>query len=395
MKYKKIVLTVIIFVIGSIAIQWFKNAQSEEIPAVALKPLEKVWTRMDTLIHAYDSLIMQQLEEAGTIGAAMVVVYNGEVVLLKCFGERQKGSGDPVNQHTVFRLASVSKTFTGMLAAKLSLQNKVPLNSKVIDYVPSFRLKDTVNTFRLEISHLLSHTTGLVPYAYDNLVESGWSLKMIMDSLYRVDINGPPGTYYSYQNVAFSLYDTISELATGKSFDLLMKKEIFDPLGMRDASVGLEPFKERKNKAWPHVGSKGNFRATKENLRYYNTNPAAGVNISIDDMASYLLALTGHQTKSIDTIIINEIITPRIPTPLRWNYLRNWKKVESKEYGLGWRVIGAYGNQIAYHGGYVEGYRAEIAFCRDEDFGIALLSNSPNGVESGIIPLFLDLYFGE
>jgi beta-lactamase class C len=78
---------------------------------------------------------------------------------------------------------------------------------------------------------------------------------------------------------------------------------------------------------------------------------------------------------------------------LRWIYLRQWDRVDSKHYGLGWRIIGYKGRQVAYHGGYVSGYRAELAVCRDEGIGIAFLTNSPGKVGSRVVPDFLDMWF--
>jgi beta-lactamase class C len=172
-----------------------------------------------------------------------------------------------------------------------------------------------------------------------------------------------------------------------------MKKNVFQPFGMRDASVGMKAFMDNNNKALPHTSSGVQYRINNKNEGYFITQPAAGVNASISDMSRFMLAMLGHNPSAIDTATIRKILEPRVVSPLRWNYLRKWENVESKHYALGWRIIGAYGSEIAYHGGYIRGYRAELAICPDEDFGIAYLSNSPSGLGSGIIPLFLDWYF--
>ncbi|MBE0655006.1 MAG: beta-lactamase family protein [Bacteroidales bacterium] len=393
MKFKNYLLIPITILIAGAVFYLFGRAKAVTAEVTEELPVEKVWTRMDSLIHTYEHLISQQIDSAGTVGAAIVVVHKGEIGLLKCFGVKEIDSNDFIDQHTIFRLASVSKTLTGTLAFMLSDENLIPLNSRIIDYLPGFRLKDSINTHELRIDHILSHTSGLVSHAYDNLVEAGVDFGTIMDSLHRVNISAPPGRIYSYQNVAFSLYDTVASLATGKSFDSLMEEKIFSPFGMNDASVGLLSFLESDNKAAPHIGIGLNSRSLGINNRYYNTNPAAGVNASISDMAGFISAMLGHKPETLDSAGIRAILSPKVITPLRWNYLNKWKSVESKHYALGWRIIGSYGKQIAYHGGYVNGYRAEIALCPEEDFGLAFLSNSPNAAGSISIPLFLDLYF--
>jgi len=296
---------------------------------------------------------------------------------------------DPINENTIFRLASVSKTVTGVLAGILDNKGIVDLDDKVMDYLPGFKLKDSLNTSDLSVRHVLSHTSGLVPHAYDNLVEARYPLKTLIDSLKYVNISDIPGKLYGYQNVVFSLYDTISEVGSGKKFIDLLQEEVFGPFGMQNASAGFQSFFDNNNKALPH--SRNNLLSL--NDKYYNTNPAAGVNASISDMGQFLIALSGFDPEVIPAGVADTVLSPQVLSPLRRVYLRKWDGVESKQYALGWRIIGYKGHEIGYHGGYVQGYQAEVAVCREEELGIAFLTNSPVGVGSGAVPLFLDLYF--
>lgn len=393
MKISKILITGAIIIAGILTIYILGESKTDERNKLEQEPVVMVWTAMDSLIFNFEQKVSLEIDSSNTVGSALALVINGEVRILKCFGEKVKGSGDPVDRNTIFRLASVSKPITGALAGILDDEEILPLNSRIIDYLPNFRLKDSINTYDLNVENILSHTSGLVPHAYDNLVEAGVDFREIMDSLHRVNISAPPGRLYSYQNVAFSLYDTLLEAKTSNSFEKTMKKNIFQPFGMRDASVGMKAFMDNDNKALPHTSSGVQYRVNNKNEGYFITQPAAGVNASISDMSRFMLAMLGHNPSAIDSSTISKVLQPRVVSPLRWNYLRKWNHVESKHYALGWRIIGAYGTRVAYHGGYIRGYRAEVAICPDEDIGIAYLSNSPNGVGSGIIPLFLDMYF--
>ncbi len=351
--------------------------------------------RIDTLTALYDTILTQKIKHAGSVGGAIAIVYKGDIVFLKCFGVRKKGEKARVDPHTVFRLASVSKTVTGVLAGILAEENLVDLDDKVVDYLPGFRLKDSVNTYSLSIRNILSHTSGLVPHAYDDLIESGVPYYKVYESLCQVNLAGIPGRYYGYQNVVFSLYDTIVQARTEQSFDALLHEKVFHPFGMEDASTGFSAFRDRKNIAYPHVKVKGGYAPTRLNDRYYSTCPAAGINASISDMAHYLLALTGKDSTLFNDRIASRIFYPEIQTRLSYSYTRNWDRPDSKDYGIGWRIFGYKGRQIAYHGGFVTGYRAEIALCREEEIGIAVLSNSPNGIEGEMVPLFLGIYFDD
>lgn len=339
------------------------------------------------------SYMEQELDSTRTVGAAYTVVRSGSVEYASTFGERKKGSGLEVNNHTLFRLASVSKGFAGALACLLEQEGMVSLDDRVVDHYPGFRLKDSLSTEDMTISHLLSHTTGLVPYAYDNLVEANQELPEIISRLDEVNISGPPGSVYGYQNVMFSIWDPIARRITGSPYEVLVDEMIFKPLGMKDASVGRIVDTTNLNMAFPHVRGRNGYIALKPHQGYYNVLPAAGVNASIDDMGQWLLALLGYKPSVFPDTISSKLAEPLIYTPLKYRYTRNWQRFKGRYYSLGWRIYEYRGRKIVYHGGYIQGYRAEIAFCPAEDVGIAFMQNSPNSLASKVVPRFFDLYF--
>ena len=265
------------------------------------------------------------------------------------------------------------------------------LDDRVVVHYPGFLLKDSVNTVDLTIRNLLSHTSGLVPYAFDNLVEADQELYTIVDRLDEVDISAPPGELYGYQNVLFSMLDPIAKKATGIPYQVLLKQRIFSPLGMSDASAGPVDMMQNPNVAHPHINVRSSYVPLKQHNGYYNVLPAAGVNASISDMAQWLLALLGNKPERMPDTVLANISTPVIYTPLKWRYTRYWKPFRERYYSLGWRIYNYRGRKIIYHGGYIRGYRAEIAFCPSEDVGIAFMQNSPNNLASRFVPTFMDL----
>lgn len=337
----------------------------------------------------------QELDSTNTVGAAYTIVHKGDIVFTGTFGERKRGSNQQVDQHTLFRLASVSKGFAGALACMLELDGAFSLEEKVVDYYPGFRLKDSVNTADLTIQHILSHTSGLVPFAFDNLVEADQELYAIVERLPEVNISAPPGELYGYQNVLFSLLDPITRRATGVPYQVLMQEKIFRPIGMTDASVGPVDLSLSPNMAFPHVRTGRGYVPLDPHEGYYNVLPAAGVNASISDMGQWLLALLGKKPEHLPDTVRNRLASPIIYTPLKSRYTRYWKPFRERYYSLGWRIYKYQGRTIVYHGGYIRGYRAEIAFCPEEEVGIAFLQNSPNGLASRFVPTFMDLYFDQ
>lgn len=339
------------------------------------------------------SFMARELDSSQTVGAAYTIVHNGDVAYTGTFGEREYGSDLEVDSHTRFRLASVSKGFAGALACFLELDGAFSLDDRVVDHYPGFALKDSASTAELTIRHLLSHTSGLVPYAYDNLVEADQKLNDIIARLDEVNVSAPPGELYGYQNVLFSILDPIARRTTGVPYQVLLDEKIFKPLGMKDASAGPMDLDKNPNLAYPHVKTRAGYVSLNPHEGYYNVMPAAGVNASISDMEQWLLALLGQKPEMMPDTILTSLSTPVIYTPLKWRYTRYWKPFRERYYSLGWRIYNYQGRQIVYHGGYIRGYRAEIAFCAEENIGIAFLQNSPNGLASRCVPTFFDLYF--
>ncbi|MCP4312860.1 MAG: beta-lactamase family protein [Bacteroidetes bacterium] len=370
--------------------------QSEDQVAVNLMADEGVRSyEMPVLppLRDFVSFMDSELDSSHTVGAAYTFVRSGKVEYTGTFGERKRGDGMEVDEHTLFRLASVSKGFAGALACMLEQEGSLSLDDLVVDHYPGFRLKNPASTDSITIKHLLSHTTGLVPYAFDNLVEAGVALPDIVDRLHEVDISGAPGTLYGYQNVTFSMWDPIARRATGTPYQVLMDEMIFTPLGMQDASVGEVERIPDLNMASPHARGTDGYIVLKPHIGYYNVLPAAGVNASISDMEQWLLALLGHKPSVFPDTICKSLAEPLIYTPLKYRYTRNWKPFRERYYSLGWRIYQYRGRTIVCHGGYIRGYRAEIGFCPTEDVGIAFLQNSPNNLASKVVPQFFDLWF--
>ncbi|WP_083570798.1 serine hydrolase domain-containing protein [Mariniphaga anaerophila] len=363
-----------------------------EVPELQPTQAEIELKEMQGLFEEYDKWITSEIEASGTIGAAVAITYKDQIAFMKCFGKRKAESDEPVDKHTIFRLASVSKTVTGVLSGILAQEHIIDFDEHVKESLPGFLLNNPESTNNLTIRNLLSHTSGLVPHAYDDLVEAHVPFHTIYERLKTAGISAKPGELYGYQNVMFSLLDTILSVKTSKNYSQLVKEKLFEPAGMGDASTDFESFKNSDNKAYPHWGN-GSHKSLPLNDRYYNTAPAAGVNASISDMAHFLLALLDENKPLLKEDAEKTIFTPQVVSPLSRGYFRYWDKVGTKRYGLGWRLVNYKDRKVAYHGGYVHGYKAEIAVCQQENIGIVYLTNSPNSVASQSVPEFLNKLF--
>lgn len=344
-------------------------------------------------LEEYKQFFLTKFQEYGSVGGALTIVYKGQVVCLQPYGVKKIRTTDSVDVNTVFRLASVSKGFAGVLASKLHHAHTISLDSTIVSYMPDFKLKRKSNTTCITLENTLSHTSGVVAHSFDKYIESGIPFSKIYSSMPIANIFAQPGKSYSYQNILFSLLDTILASHTGKPYETWIQKEIFNPLGMIDASVSYEGFTKSQNYAYPHKGWKKNTRALKLNKKYYEAKPAAGVNASIADMSKWLQAMLGYAPEVLDSVVLADVAQSRIRIKDRRKYAgKRWSFVKARHYSLGWRVFEFADTKILYHGGFVDGYRAEVVVWPEKQIAMAMLLNSSNNLAKEAVPIFISKY---
>jgi beta-lactamase class C len=185
----------------------------------ASSPAPEPEAPMQAVEQALDYLDAFQLEVADVahhdrmVGFAAAILENGEPVAIYTSGETVRGSGEAVTADTVFRLASVSKTFAGTMLGLLDEAGLVSLDARV----PTSVL-DLSGPRQPTWRELASHQTGLPPNAYDNLIEAGQDAHTVRARLAEVPLLCRTGGCYTYQNVAFDAVRDLVEDATGLSY---------------------------------------------------------------------------------------------------------------------------------------------------------------------------------
>ncbi len=348
--------------------------------------------KWDELLTQYDGFIQQAIDNSLAPGAAVVIVKDSSIVFLKGFGYRNAITKDPVDEHTIFRLGSVSKCFASVLSGMLVQENIFKWDDQVVHYLPRFALKTKEQTQGVSLRHLLSHTTGLPYHAFTNLVEEGNSLDTMVYHLRELDLLGKPGELYSYQNVAYSIIGQVIQSATGKSYEAMMQEKIFTPLHMTRASLNYNAISKEKNMALPHRHAGPGWMANALSTTYYNVGPAGGINASISDMGLFLASLTRDHNPLLDSINGQQIFHPFVKASAKNRHFYSWKRPTSAYYGMGWRIINFKDDVVYYHGGYVNGFRSEIAIHPKDHIAICVLVNSTGPLPDQAIPEFFKKY---
>lgn len=346
----------------------------------------------DSLLAAFEDEVSSLQATSGTPGAAIAVVKDSSIVYLRTFGVKVVGGTDSIDAHTVFRIASVSKCFASFLTGMLVADGTLSWDDPVVKYVPSFQLKSPEHTKHLTLRHVLSQTTGLPYHTYTNLVEEGLELPILLDKLKGVDLFTAPGQEYSYQNVAYSLIGEVLRSATGKPYEQLMAERVFAPLGMEQASMNYNTLIANPNIARPHRRRHGRWMPASITNTYYNVAPAGGINASITDMAQWMIALLGNRNDVIADGTLSQLYAPEVKAPSKNRNYGRENRVSASYYGLGWRVLHYPDDTLIYHGGYVNGYRSEVAFHTSDGVAVCVLANAPGALSDKSVPAFFDLF---
>jgi len=345
--------------------------------------------RLEKLVKKFAAFVAGAINAGKIPGAAVAIVSKNKIVHVKGYGFREAGRPERIDENTVFRLASVSKGFAPVLTGLLVEDGVLDWDDKVLEHLEDFSLKDSDHTKQVTIRHILSHTSGVQEHAFTTLLDSNIPYERIVKELDLANIVCEVGECFSYQNVIYSLIGDILKSATGHDYELLLRLKIFWPLAMNRASLGWNGLKSSANKATPHIRYSRKWKPIKIRKTYYSVPPAAGVNASISDMAKWLKALLGGASSIISPNVMQEVTTPFVRTSKMKRYFRSWRNLKKAWYGLGWRVFEYSGTKIVHHGGYVRGYRAEMAFAPEEGIGMVILMNGASRFANVCVPTFL------
>ncbi|OAN11699.1 serine hydrolase [Photobacterium jeanii] len=343
----------------------------------------------DEIVYALDEKVRAAV--ASKIpGASLAVIINGQIRLLRGYGVTKTGTKQQMSSATRFPLASISKTFASAATSLLVDKQLLDWDTHVVPYLEHVEFSDPQQGSAVTLRHLLSHTTGLVPQAYSDLLEDNVSYRRIRQMVKLIDFVCAPGNCYGYQNVIYNLSAEMIAQASGQDYPTFVREQLFIPLEMDHASFGLDGFTSHSNRVTPHVKVKKGCAAVKPQAAYYEVPAAAGVNASAQDLAKWMLAQFGHNPTVLKPSLLEIMHKPHI----RANQRRYKAKLSNVYYGLGWRTFDYQGlTGFIHHGGWIKGIRTEMVFNTVTQTGMVFLINcEQNTVARNMVLEFLKLY---
>lgn len=396
MPFRKFFLLVAgVFGLSSVPVLATSTASTNPSPVTAPVTTTLPPARVRKTLEDYKRWLNLVAKRDAVAGLATAVVIDGKVVFEGTIGYADAATKEPVTPTTVFRLASLSKAFATALTGLLANEGKLSWDTKLIDVLPYFKLKDMQEADQATVSDILGQKIGLPRNTYDNMLEGDIPYQELVRKLDEVNMTCGVGQCYGYQNIAFSMIGDVVLARTGDFFYHQVDKRLFYPLGMATASYGRAGLESSKSWARPHHASRHGWVPFEPNETYYRVAPAAGVNASLRDMEKWLLAQMGGRPDVLPKALLDTLHAPGVATP---SELRStaWRRARLTDahYALGWRVYTYAGETLIYHAGAVAGYRTMIGFFPKYHFGVVTLWNSSGPTPSGLMPMVFDELLG-
>ena len=225
-------------------------------------------------LQRVDGLMQQYIDSGWINGATAIIARNGKIIYYKGLGYDDAGTKKPLQKDAIMRIASQTKAITSVAVMMLYEEGKFLLDDAVSKYIPEFKNPVVLDSFNesdttyttvpakseITIRQLLTHTSGIqyaqigskifkAIYAKAGIVAGigvdRIKLADVMKKLGPLPLAHQPGEKFTY-GLNTDLLGYLVEVVSGMSFDVFLKKRIFDPLGMKDTWFYLPADKQNR-----------------------------------------------------------------------------------------------------------------------------------------------------
>ena len=343
-------------------------------------------TTLNNVPQDLDAFAARVLKEFEVPGLAVAIVKDGKVVLAKGYGVRKLGEPTPVDENTLFGIASNTKAFTAAALAMLVDEGKISWDDAVTKHLPAFQLYDPYVTREMTIRDLLTHRSGLGLGAGDLLwwPPTDYSREEIIRRFRYVKPATSFRSRYAYDNVLYMVAGQVVAAVTGKTWYDFIKERIFTPLGMTTSNTSVAALTASRDAAIPHAKVDGRLKAI-THLPLENVGPAGAINSSVAEMAKWLIAQLNRGQIGEGRRLFSErqnremwsaqTITPLGDPPPHLAALR----ANFSAYGLGWGLTEYRGFKIVSHTGGLMGFVSRVTLVPDLNLGVVVLTNQQSG----------------
>ena len=347
-----------------------------------------------------DTLVERTLRAFDVPGIAVCVIKDGQVVHSRGYGVRSLDTRQPVDENTLFGIASNSKAFTTAALGMLVDEGRLSWDDKVRKYIPEFKLSDPWVTEEFTIRDLLCHRSGMGLGAGDLMFFPDSSDFTIHDILHNLQFLKPVTSFrstYAYDNNLYIVAGEVVARVSGMSWEEFIEKRIMAPLGMTHSVASFDRLRDSSDVIDGHAPVDGKVQVIARS-RSKVDHAAGGIYSCISDLSRWvLLHLDGGKygpdsTRLFSRAVWRERWTPQtiidVPGPGAYN-------THFAGYALGFVVSDVHGYKQISHTGGLEGMVTQITMIPELRLGIIVLTNQQEGMAfQAITNQIKDGYFG-
>ena len=339
-------------------------------------------------LEGFADFVQAMIEEWKLPGVAIGLVKDGEVVLAQGFGKRDREAGQDMTPQTICGIASCTKAFTAMALAMLVDEGKLDWDTPLRNYLPDFRLSDSVASERITTRDILSHRTGLPGH---DLVAYGAELsaKEMLKRLPHLEMNRDIRTTWQYNNLMYGIAGYLIQCISGQSWDEFVRQRILVPLGMKRTSFTIAEVLQMPDYAMPYKLADGEILQRTEFYRLVGADaPAGAINSNVEDMTKWLRCLLnktqyGEGQRLVSEEQFQQLTGPQMIMP-PWPYQTERYTEESRMcYAFGWWTYTYRGHRLVQHSGGIDGFSVLTTFLPDDNLGVVVLTNR----EAHLVPV--------
>jgi CubicO group peptidase (beta-lactamase class C family) len=326
---------------------------------------------------------IQKRIEYGLNGAIAIGIIDQDGIRYYNFGSRDS-SGAEVNEHSIFEIGSISKTFTATLLADQILNGSLNSDDLVNELLPDSVKVPVLGNQYVTLGHLSDHTSGLpnMPLNFNPANPNNPFADYTVPQMYEFVSSYTPtrevGAEFEYSNLAVGLLGHVLSLHAGKTYEELITEVISVPLEMDETKITFD--EQMKNNL--AVG-RDEFGRSAENWDLPTLTGAGAIRSSTSDMIKYLSAQLGFTD-----------------TPLKHAFELTHRKRHEKypvkegddpiRMGLGWIIVTKPDSDNYWHNGGTGGYRTYTSFNKTMQKGVIVLATGDDPSDIGTYLMYSD-----
>ncbi len=330
-------------------------------------------TSYEQAMKGFRQFVEQKMKDWKVPGAAIAVVKDDKVVFSEGFGYRNIEKSLKVTPETVFAIGSATKPFTTASMGLLVNEGRLDWDSPVKNYLPTFKLYDSVATEQSTPRDLASHRTGLS--RHDLMwYSSPFTRTEIIDRLQYLEPNQGFRSVWQYQNLMYMVAGFMVGKIAGMSWEAFVRERLFYPLKMENSSFSVDEVQKGLNYATPYKEHESNLRS----VPFRNIDeigPAGSINSTVVDMVKWISLHLNKGKVAGKPILKEETVSTLHTSHSVCAGLLPSREMPLCNYGLGWFIEPYRGYEMLHHGGNIDGFSAHTTFMPYEKIGIVILTN--------------------